>query len=142
MTTTSLNDSPRRRELSDELAGMKLKSGSAEPERRLLAAGIIIGVVGIVLAISGWISSNNTNNTLNQNTDVSMGIAGLTLAFVGGLIWLRHSLTRYTRYFLARMIFEDRAQTDRIIDAISGGPALTQAVGAKAPKLQGVNAGQ
>jgi hypothetical protein len=142
MTTTSLTDSPRRRELADELAGMKLKGGSAEPERRLLAVGIIIAVVGIVLAISGWISSNNTNNTLNQNTDLSMGIAGLTLALVGGLIWVRHSLTRYTRYFLARMIFEDRAQTDRIIDAISGGPSLTQAVGTKAPKLQGVNAGQ
>jgi hypothetical protein len=142
MTTTSLTDSPRRRELSEELAGMKLKGGSAEPERRLLAVGVVIAVVGVVLVISGWISSNNTNNSLDQSTDISMGIAGLTLVLVGGLVWLRHSLTRYTRYFLARMIFEERAQTDRIVDALSGGPTFTQAVTSKAPKLQGVNAGQ
>jgi len=34
------------------------------------------------------------------------------------VIWARYSLTRYFRYWLLRMIFEERLQQDRTIDVL------------------------
>jgi len=111
----------RGAEFESEVARLKLRGGNAEPERRLVLLGALLVVVGIVLAIAGWISSNGTNNPLNQSTDLTMSVAGLAITVVGAMIWLRHSLTRYGRYWLARSIYEQRQQTDRIVEAIERG---------------------
>jgi hypothetical protein len=37
---------------------------------------------------------------------------------VGIVIWLRNSLTRYLRYWLIRLVFEEREQTDQIVKAL------------------------
>jgi hypothetical protein len=101
-----------------EVARLKLKGGNAEPERRLVVLGGVLTLVGIILAVAGWISSNGTNNPLNQNTDLTMSVAGLGVTVVGAMLWLRHSLTRYGRYWLARSIYEQRQQTDRLVEAV------------------------
>src|ERR1700730_12421617 len=92
-------------EFEAEVARLKLKVGSAEPERRLVVLGVLLTLVGIILAVAGWISSNGTNNPLNQNTDLTMSVAGLGVTVVGAMLWLRNSLTRYGRYWLARSIY-------------------------------------
>jgi len=109
-------------EFESEVARLKLKGANAEPERRLVLLGALLMLVGVILAIAGWISSNGTNNSLDQNTDLTMAVAGLALTVVGAIIWLRHSLSRYGRYWLARAIYEQRQQTDRIVEAVGRGP--------------------
>ena len=110
-------------EFESEVARLQAEGG----QRRARAAlgrllGVALMLVGVILAIAGWISSNGTNNSLNQNTDLTMAVAGLAVTVVGAIIWLRHSLSRYGRYWLARYIYEQRQQTDRIVEAIGGGP--------------------
>ena len=43
---------------------------------------------------------------------------GLLVGLVGVVLWLRNSLTRYLRYWLIRLIYEDREQTERLIAAV------------------------
>ena len=44
--------------------------------------------------------------------------AGLlaTVGLVGAIVWLRNSLTRYMRYWIIRLVYEQREQTDRLLD--------------------------
>ena len=44
-----------------------------------------------------------------------MGNFGLTLAIVSGAIFMVMSVRRYFRYWLVRLIFEQREQTDRVV---------------------------
>jgi hypothetical protein len=44
-----------------------------------------------------------------------MGVFGLVLAVVGSALFIVMSLRRYFRYWLVRLIFEQREQTDRML---------------------------
>lgn len=65
-----------------------------------------------MLALLGLVLSQLTTNSLNQMTDVSLAIAGLTLAVVGTGLFVQHSLTRFLRFWLLRMIFEQQSRGD------------------------------
>ena len=43
---------------------------------------------------------------------------GIVLVIVGAALFVRYSLSRYLRYWMIRLIHEQRTQTDRIVDAI------------------------
>ena len=43
---------------------------------------------------------------------------GVGLAIVGIVIWVRNSLTRYLRYWIVRLVYEQREQTDAIVQAL------------------------
>jgi hypothetical protein len=57
----------------------------------------------------------NTNAKLDAEV---AAVIGLLVGMVGVVLWLRNSLTRYLRYWLIRLIYEDREQTERLINAI------------------------
>jgi hypothetical protein len=42
----------------------------------------------------------------------------VVLAVIGTGLVVRYALTRYVRYWLVRLIYEDREQTDRIVAAL------------------------
>jgi hypothetical protein len=45
-------------------------------------------------------------------------LIGLIVGIVGVALWIRNSITSYLRYWLIRLIYEDREQTERLIAAI------------------------
>ncbi|CAN5661942.1 hypothetical protein BH10ACT1_BH10ACT1_17020 [soil metagenome] len=69
----------------------------------MLAAGVILAVVGVVL-------SQSTDNPLDQSTDVSLGLAGVALAIAGLGVFLRYSLAQFLRFWLLRLIYEQAGQ--------------------------------
>ena len=40
------------------------------------------------------------------------------VSIVGIVIWIRNSMTRYLRYWIIRLVYEQREQTERIVDAL------------------------
>jgi hypothetical protein len=50
---------------------------------------------------------------------ISGGILGLGLAIVGLGLFIRFSLARLLRFWLARLVVEQQAQTDRVVDALA-----------------------
>ena len=40
------------------------------------------------------------------------------LAVVGIVIWVRNSITRYLRYWIIRLVYEQREQTEQLIQAL------------------------
>jgi hypothetical protein len=103
---------------SDELARLKIKGGDAEPERALVFVGVALFVVGVVLTVFALQSAHTTADQLVQNERIILAVLGALLGLSGVVVWARYSLTRYFRYWLLRVIFEERLQQDRTIEVL------------------------
>ncbi len=98
-----------------EIADMKLRDPATSRDRLWLGLGIALMVVGAVLALTSYLVSHQTTNPLVQNDAVTLGLAGITTAVIGGALFLRFSLASFLRFWLARLIYEQKAQTDRLL---------------------------
>ena len=100
--------SSRLDEFEAEGAGLRLKGGSIERERQLTTVGMVLAVVGAVLALVMIFVSSSAADSRDSLTYISVGVFGLALALIGAVVWLRYSLTGYLRYWLLRLIYEER----------------------------------
>jgi len=107
--------SPRLEEFQSEVRELKVSGGRANPERTGKILGGLLMLVGLVLTIVGYLTSHGTTNPLEQSDAQLIAIIGLTVAVIGTGLFVVFSLTRYRRYWLVRMIYEQRDSTDRII---------------------------
>lgn len=111
--------SVRLAQFQDEIAKLKLKGGGANPERNGTNWGIGLGIVGAIIVVVAWLSSKGAGSSVNPRLDAQVAaVIGLLVGLVGVALWIRNSLTRYLRYWLIRLIYEDREQTERLIAAI------------------------
>jgi hypothetical protein len=114
-TTTAQPLSPRLQEFQSEVDKLKVTGGKANPERTWTIIGGLMMVAGIVLTLVGWLATSGSDNSLEHADYNAMGTFGLTLTIAGTGLFLVMSLRRYFRYWLVRLIFEQRDQTDRVI---------------------------
>jgi uncharacterized membrane protein YidH (DUF202 family) len=141
-----VNDNPARvQAFRDEIEGLKLKGASGENEKRLLVIGVVLVAVGIGLAVLGAVQVGATGDSpADQRAYMAQGsFMGLALLIAGAALFVRYSLARYLRFWLIRLTYESRANTDRIVDAIerAGGLPSTVDVGAP-PTAAGAPAGE
>jgi hypothetical protein len=111
----TITPSPRLAEFQGEVDKLKVTGGKANPERVWVILSGIGMLVGVVLSLLGWILTQGTTSTLDFASYNAMGNFGLTLAIVSGAIFTVMSVRRYFRYWLVRLIFEQREQTDRVV---------------------------
>lgn len=112
--------SVRLNQFQDEVGKLKLKGGGANPERNGANWGIGLGIVGVIIVVVAWLSAKGAaNGDVNARLESEIAaLVGLLIGLVGVVLWLRNSLTRYLRYWLIRLIYEDREQTERLIAAV------------------------
>jgi hypothetical protein len=113
-------DGARVAQFREEIDSLKLKGGSAEGEKRLLALGVILMVVGLALAVFGAVEVGLMGDSpADQRAYMAQGsFLGIALTIAGGALFVRYSLARYLRFWLIRSAYEDRANADRIVEAI------------------------
>ena len=109
--------SVRLAQFQDEVTKLKLKGGGANPERTGASWGVGLAIVGGIIVVIAWLSGKGGNTNAKLDAEVA-AVIGLLVGLVGLALWLRNSLTRYLRYWLIRLIYEDREQTERLINAI------------------------
>ena len=104
-----------------DVADMHLRDPRAGRERLWMFVGGALMVIGVVLAIvayfqsSGATAAYNTEGPATQRDAITIGIIGISVTVVGAAIFLRYSLAQFFRFWLARLIYEQQAATDRII---------------------------
>ena len=127
-----IESSERVEQFKTEIAEMRIKDPATARDAQLLRIGVVLMVVGVGLTIVGYLLSHNTTNALSQNDDQLIGMIGIAVAVVGSATFLRYSYAQFQRFWLARLIYEQRAQTDRILgSAVPGMTASQQATAAK-----------
>jgi hypothetical protein len=79
---------------------------------------VLATIAGFIVTAIGITGVRNAGDQLEQGDSMSTTILGVGIAIVGVVVWARCSLSRYLRYWLVRDLYEQRASTDRIVDAI------------------------
>ncbi|WP_334142574.1 hypothetical protein [Rhabdothermincola sp.] len=109
----------RIEEFKEELASMDLRPPEDANERLWLIAGMVLPVLGLVAILIGWWGASGTVYPAEQFPYlISGGMLGLGLIIAGAALFVRYSLTRYVRFWLIRMVYEQRAQTDRSVEVL------------------------
>jgi uncharacterized membrane protein HdeD (DUF308 family) len=100
---------------------LRLGEPAVQRDRALLIVGIVLMVAGVVVAIYGYALSHAATNDQRQQLDgITVGLIGVAVSVVGAALFLRYSIGHFLRFWLARFVYEQRASTDRVVDAISG----------------------
>jgi len=109
--------SPRLQQFQAEVDQLRVTGGRANPERTGMIIGAVLIVVGLVLGIYAYFGlSHPTTNPLQQGDATVVGLLGVSCAVIGTGLFVVFSLTRYFRYWLVRLIYEQREQTDRLLE--------------------------
>jgi hypothetical protein len=123
VTATEINPTPETEPVSPRLADfqrevdqLKVTGGKANPERTWTILSGIGLVVGIALGLFGWLGTRGAEGTLGIADYNSMQNFGLIITIASAAVFTVMSLRRYFRYWLVRLIFEQRDQTDRLLD--------------------------
>jgi hypothetical protein len=115
---TGTMSSSRLAQFEAEVGKLKVTGGGANPERLGSRWGIGLGVVGFVVTIIAWFSAKDSTDVNTILRSQIIGLLGIGIVLVGVVIWIRNSLTRYLRYWIIRLVYEQREQTEQLIQAL------------------------
>ena len=96
----------RAERFARELADLKVADPAAGHPRLWQRAGAALMALGVVLGVAAYLISQRTGDSLTASTAITIALGGVTLALVGGAIFLRYSLTGFLRFWMARQSFE------------------------------------
>lgn len=111
--------STRMDEFERQIAGLRVRGQRGGVETRLLYLGVALLVVGLVMVGVAWFRASDTT-VQHEQIDylISGGLGGIGVTLIGAALYLRISLGRYFRLWLVRLVYEQRAQTDRTVEAL------------------------
>lgn len=108
----------RVQEFKQEIADMRVRDPASGRDRIWLRLGVVLMIAGLVVAGLAYPLSHGTTNALSQRDALALGIGGLTAAVVGSALFIRYSIAGFLRFWLARLSYEQQAQTDRLIESL------------------------
>ena len=118
MTATRSNANAADR-LETSVEGLHVPEPKADTEALLLKLGLLLPIVGLVLVLVAWYQASGSAYVADQIPMlISGGLLGLGLAIIGLGLFIRFSLTRLLRFWMARLVVEQQAQTDRVVAAL------------------------
>ncbi len=80
--------------------------------------------MGPTIAVIAYIQDKATTGTgvaLTQGDDQILALMGVAVAILGLGLFLRYSLANFLRFWLARLSYEQQAQTDRLLAGLAPG---------------------
>jgi len=113
---STASDSARLTQFQTEVGKLGITGGKANLERRYMRLGIFVAIVGLVLTVAAYFAADSSEDFQDQIDMVIFAIFGVGLIILGGIFMAVNSITRFLRYWLVRLIYEIREQTDRITD--------------------------
>ncbi|MHC5257731.1 hypothetical protein ACYSUO_07595 [Streptomyces sp. UC4497] len=99
-----------------DLAALKIPDPATARNGLWLRAGGALLILGLVLGALAFPLAHATEDPLAQRDAIAIGLAGVVCAVVGGVVYLRYSLTGFLRFWLARQSYDLSAMGDRITD--------------------------
>lgn len=109
----------RINEFNDEVSQLQLRAGRGDRERILLFVGAAAMVAGVILTVAGGITASGAATALDQTAALATSTyIGLALVIAGAALFIRYSVGRLLRFWLVRLVHEQRTETDRLIAAM------------------------
>lgn len=95
-----------------DIAAMRLPDPAPGRDRKLLALGVVLLVGGLVIALVGYAPWRSSVQQSDQLDGIVIAIIGLSVTIVGAALFVRYSLSQFLRFWLARLIYEQRRAAD------------------------------
>ncbi|MCW2889211.1 MAG: hypothetical protein QOE54_2264 [Streptosporangiaceae bacterium] len=109
----------RIKTFTSEVSELRVNGARGDRERVLLGAGVTLLGAGVALAVVGGLRASSANGLGNQVALLATGsFIGFALVVAGAALFVRYSIARFLRYWLVRLVHEQRTETDRIVHAI------------------------
>lgn len=105
----------RLSQFQHEVGELKVSGGGANPERQGGRWGISLMIVAAIGGVLSWYAAYTAGRFEDIQRMIILGGLFVGLGVVGAVIWMRNSLTRYLRYWLIRLIYEQREQTEQLV---------------------------
>ncbi len=118
MSTTMEATPERVEQFKSEIASMRLRDPSTARDRQLLRLGVALMVVGVAVGVYAYALSHGTEDALQQRDAIVVALIGVSASVVGGALFVRYSVAQFLRFWLARLTYEQQAQTDRLVEAL------------------------
>jgi hypothetical protein len=125
--------SERVEQFKQEIAEMGVKDPAVARDRMLLRASVALLAVGPGLGIIAYFMSHGTENALQQRDAIVLALIGVACSVSGGALFVRYALAGFMRFWLARLCWEQQAQTDRVVAALDGQSTTVDARGTAVP---------
>ncbi|HEX3961609.1 MAG TPA: hypothetical protein VHZ03_34120 [Trebonia sp.] len=97
-----------QRDLGAELARLRASNNSGPTDRGVSVLGVVLAVVGLVIILICFLQSRNYSSILDQMDALILALFGVALTILGAALYIRASMTRFLRYWLLRMVYEQR----------------------------------
>ena len=105
-------------QFKQDIAAMQVRDPASGRDRLFLRGGVTLMIIGVIVAIVGYVLSHQTKIALEQTDAMIVALIGIALTIVGSALFLRGSIAGFLRFWLARLIYEQKAQTDRVVDKL------------------------
>ncbi|WP_426246513.1 hypothetical protein [Nocardioides sp. LHG3406-4] len=100
-----------------ELERLRANSGPGPRDKAIGAFGVGLVVIGLVVILVAFNQAASMTDVRDQLEMVILGGFGTALAIVGGVVYAVMSAQRFMRFWLLRVIFEQRDLAPRMSEA-------------------------
>jgi hypothetical protein len=112
-----IESADRVEQFKAEIAELKVKDPSRGRDGMLGVAGLVAMTIGVLLAAAAYPLSHSTTDALQQRDAIVLALLGVALAVVGAALYVRNTLVGFLRFAVARVVYEQKAQTDRLLES-------------------------
>ena len=113
----------RIEQFETDIAELKIADPSSSRDHVAARLGVAAMVIGVGLAVYAYLLSygaDGDNPAPQQRDAIIVALIGVSVAVVGGALYLKGALAGFLRFWLVRDLHEQRAQTDRLLEALGG----------------------
>jgi hypothetical protein len=97
-----------QRDLGAELGKLRATNNSGPMDSKVSVLGLLLAVAGLIVILVNFLQSRNYSDLRDQMDALILSLFGLGLVIVGATLYIRSSMTRFLRYWLLRMVYEQR----------------------------------
>jgi uncharacterized membrane protein YcjF (UPF0283 family) len=102
MNSTIQND------FATELGKLRASNNSGPTDRRIGWVGVLLAIAGLVVILVSFQQARGYADIRDQMDSLILSLFGVGLIILGAALYLRSVITRFLRYWLLRMVYEQR----------------------------------
>jgi hypothetical protein len=91
-----------------EIRRLRASRNSGPLDRAVSGLGVLLAVVGLVTILVCYGQATAASDVRDQLDSLILAAFGGSLTLLGSVLYVRNSLTRFLRYWLLRLIYEQR----------------------------------
>jgi hypothetical protein len=96
-----------------DMADLRIADPSPGRHDLWLRVGLVLMLAGLALCAFAYFRAQDASEALVQRDAIALGLFGVAATIAGGVVWLRYSMTKVLRFWLARVSFDLQAAADR-----------------------------